>query len=106
VVSLFYALFSSGRVFFCCPLCVFVSILPFISPETIKIFIVKGFQAYRMYGIIKQLASKIKFEKVRAKSSPFKINELCGMLLFVTLSETAVFCQFRLGRQNDSVQRL
>ena len=59
--------------------------------KQLKIFIVKGFQAFRMYGIIKQLASKIKFQKSGQKVRSSKINEICGMLLFVILSGPAVF---------------
>jgi len=47
--------------------------------KQLKIFIVKGFKAFRIYGIIKQLASKIKFQKsgqkVRSpKSMSFAAN--------------------------------
>jgi hypothetical protein len=58
MISLFCAEFSSGPVSFCCPLCAYVSVLPFITPQTTKNVYRKNFQAFTIYGIMNGLKSK------------------------------------------------
>jgi hypothetical protein len=66
IISSFYVGFSSGRAFFYCPPCVFVSIFPFISPTENQYSAVKHFQFYRIYAIINNVISQKSKRKVKS----------------------------------------
>jgi len=70
MIILSYVVFSSGCVFFCCPLCVYVLLSPFISPQTDKKTLLQNTFKPLVYMILYK-TNKVKSKKVGDKSKKF-----------------------------------